>query len=688
MVMGLILLTVVIMGGIPYIISRNTVLDEVKYSNEKYVISLANSIDQNINQTEELLSQIQYSTDITQLATDKNLSKQEISNLRKNISNNIKTLLTGKDYIAGINVYLKNDIVFSFGYSKVSLETDYEKASWYQTAQKGSGKLVYISPGKDEDSKKVTQNVIAAGLILSRNFSSPIGAVYVSLNPSYFGRHFVDNNNSEIFIMDKAGILIDSNETDRSALKGIYITQIIDSLHEYYELLPKKRKEKVVTKTYREGHEIEVSKVMEQRLRYSIKGNLMCTYAPLKTGCNWVVVSLTPEQSLIKSLEKISLTVLVVSGLMLVICLIVSRLITKSISQPIKGLSQCFKKLSEGDLTEELVDNSKDEIGILVREARAMQINIMGLLKQVDDASRLMVKVCKAIGSNIDFNIEMSKQLNNSLQGLVDGSGKTADNTEEVVEVMTLLAENISKVGTITDTVSSMALASQKLSNMGMLAILGLTDSSAQIKESNKRISEDIGQLTDMAKDIHLIVGSIEDIVEQTNLLAFNAAIESARVGEAGKGFAVVAKEIRDLSERAKYAAVNIKLLLKKIDEKAKMTENTSENAKWIVQNEAESVKQSSETLNHMTETMMAISEKITQVKDSVNIIMKQKDEALVSLENTAAIVEETSVTIQEVSVSSEKQSNVIAGLGETVHELSQIINIINNSMKQFKFKN
>jgi len=685
-IMCLILLTVMTMGGIPYVISRHAVLAEVRGSNEKYVVSLANSIAQNINQIEELLTQIQYSEDITTLATDETLSKQDIIALRKSISNNIKTLLTGKAYIAGINVYLKNNIVFPFGYAKVDPKQNYLESSWYETAQKGNGRISHISPGLDVDSKKITQNNIATGLIVSRRSAKPIGAVYSSIDPSYFGEGFNNNKSSEIFIMDKVGTLIYSNVLDNKKVQGTYINDIVSGLKQYYNLLPQDRKESVVTKTYTVGKGIEMTAATEKHLGYKVKGNIMVTYVPLQGNSDWMVVSLTPEQSFIGALSKIYWTILIVAVVMFVICILVSRILTRSISEPLKVISNFLKSLSQGDLTQDLRDSSKDEIGVLIKEASEMKVNVVRLLQEVKDASELINKVSGTIENSIAFNIEVSGQLSATLQGLAVGVSQTAENTEEMVNVMTKLGTNITVVDEMTETVSSMAVTSQELSHRGSEVVDKLTDSSLQIRYINEQITKDIDNLTITAKGIHLIVGVIEDIAEQTNLLALNAAIESARAGEVGKGFAVVAKEIRNLAERAKQSTNSIKGLLKNIDSQAQITTKTADKARKIVEMEVDSVKQTAETLSGITEAMISISDKIIQVKSSVSVIVSQKDQALSSLENTAAVAEETSVAVQEVSATSEEQEAVIMKLGETIQELNHTVHIINSSMQQFKF--
>ncbi len=685
-IMCLILFTVGVMGGIPYFISYHTVLGEVRTSNEKYVVSLANQIDQNINQIEELFAQIQLSQDVTLLATDKTLSSQEVSSLRKNISNHIKTLLTGKTHIAGVNIYLNNGITFPFGHSKVDPKKGYEAASWYEQAQTGNGKIAYISPGMDEDSRMVTKNSIAAGLIISRSFATPIGAVYGSINPSYFGESFAKNSNSEIFIMDKSGILIYSNVEENQVLEDTYIADILHETADYYTQSVRDREEMVTTKTYKLGKGITFTDATDKWLGFKAKGNVMVTYAPLKSGADWIVVSLTPEESFVKSLDKIFWTVLIVSLSMLVICFVVSEVLTRSIAEPLKVLSNFFRTLAKGDLTNDLTDDSKDELGILTREASEMKMNFTVLLRQIKDALRLINNVTETIERSIDFNIDISQQLSNTLQSLAVGVGQTAENTEEVVGSMTELAGNITKVNEITAVVSDITNTSQHLGGLGCQAVQSLTASSNQIQYINGQINKDINDLTLTAKDIHLIVGSIEEIAEQTNLLALNAAIESARVGEAGRGFAVVAKEITSLAIRAKGATKDIKVLLNKIDTQAKTTTKTSEEAKCIVEKEVEAVRQTSETLRSITDTLIVISDKIKEVTSSVNVIMDQKNEALISLENTSVVAEQNSVAIQEVSASSEEQAAVVTKLGETVQDLNQTVSKINSSMKQFKF--
>jgi len=185
------------------------------------------------------------------------------------------------------------------------------------------------------------------------------------------------------------------------------------------------------------------------------------------------------------------------------------------------------------------------------------------------------------------------------------------------------------------------------------------------IRHKIQTIAELILELSDFVQSISSTVGLVEDIAEQTNLLALNAAVEAARAGEHGKGFAVVASEIRKLADESKQATTKIISLINDIQQTANSTVLATE----------EGTKEIESGLEHAH----IISENIEQLINVMNEISTNMKEIIVSSKQINSDSKTTDDYIKEVSKIVE-QSNLITSENETIFEN---IESASNNLKQ-----
>ncbi len=205
-----------------------------------------------------------------------------------------------------------------------------------------------------------------------------------------------------------------------------------------------------------------------------------------------------------------------------------------------------------------------------------------------------------------------------------------------------------------------------------------LLNSISKIKEKVFVVGKDINELSGMAENIGKITDTIDEISEQTNLLALNAAIEAARAGEAGKGFAVVADEVRKLAERSSIAAKDIAQLIKDIQLKVESsTKGTNESIKVV----EEGTKLAEETSNVVEEIYRASEDTknfVMQISNATNEQAEVSSQIVQSILN----VKEKTDQILEASRDLENAGEVIL---TRVDEMKNMISEINSHAQQQK---
>ncbi len=186
-----------------------------------------------------------------------------------------------------------------------------------------------------------------------------------------------------------------------------------------------------------------------------------------------------------------------------------------------------------------------------------------------------------------------------------------------------------------------------------------------------KKSAENIEKLGESSKQIGEIISVIDDIADQTNLLALNAAIEAARAGEQGRGFAVVADEVRKLAERTTEATKQIASMIKGIQEE------TTEAVKAMNKGNQE-VTSGIDLADKAGESLEEILSSTTEVMDMVNQIAAASEEQ-------SATSEQISKNVQSISKVTSESASRIENVARSAEELSRLTNDLFSLMKRFK---
>jgi methyl-accepting chemotaxis protein len=209
-------------------------------------------------------------------------------------------------------------------------------------------------------------------------------------------------------------------------------------------------------------------------------------------------------------------------------------LIARSIIRPLKAATAVAEQVARGDLTAEIVVTSKDETGRLLQSLKTMNMSLGSIVSEVRSSSESVSAASEQMATG---NAELSSRTEQQASSLEE----TAASMEELASTVRQNAENARQA-------TGYAVSASELASKGGEVVGRVVKTMDQIQASSKKISE--------------IIGVIDGIAFQTNILALNASVEAARAGEQGRGFAVVASEVRNLAQRSATAAKEIKGLI------------------------------------------------------------------------------------------------------------------------------
>jgi methyl-accepting chemotaxis protein len=328
----------------------------------------------------------------------------------------------------------------------------------------------------------------------------------------------------------------------------------------------------------------------------------------------------------------------------------------RTIMKPVDALRLMLMDISqgEGDLTKRLDDTTKDELAeiskyfnLFIEKLRGIISNISQTSSQVATASNQLQSTAEHIATGAEEVAAQSATVATAGEEMSATSGDIAQNCQMAAEG----AQRASRAAS-----DGAEVVERTVAVMGQIA--------AKVQESARTV-ESLGERSDQ---IGAIIGTIEDIADQTNLLALNAAIEAARAGEQGRGFAVVADEVRALAERTTRATKEIGEMIKTIQKETKGAVSAMEQG--VQQVEAGTIE--------AAKSGQALQDILAQVNDvamQVNQIATAAEEQTATTSEISSNMQQITEVVQQTSQGAHESATAAAQLSGNAEELQRLVN-------------
>jgi methyl-accepting chemotaxis protein len=336
-----------------------------------------------------------------------------------------------------------------------------------------------------------------------------------------------------------------------------------------------------------------------------------------------------------------------VALLTLGIILLVRIVITKRVHDTVNMLKDIAR--GEGDLTKRLNEQSKDELGELARWFNTFIENLRDMIVEIK--------------TNIDNIASSSTELSVTADDVDRGTKEQSSQTEQVASAMTEMSQTIVDVAKNAGDSAEASQEASGLAGKGKDVVEKTVQGMLKIAETVRDTSSTIESLGTSSAEIGNIINTINEIAEQTNLLALNAAIEAARAGEQGRGFAVVADEVRKLAERTGKATSEIAEMIEKIQDETKKSVISMESGR----DEVDYGVTLSEEAKDALDNIVSASQKAVNMVQMIAAASEQQsaaaEEVSSNMENILYITKATSNAIGQISTASDDLARLSSDL-------------------------
>ncbi|ENK3144729.1 methyl-accepting chemotaxis protein [Vibrio alginolyticus] len=344
-------------------------------------------------------------------------------------------------------------------------------------------------------------------------------------------------------------------------------------------------------------------------------------------GWNWELLGGTFIKEVTKGSDTLLTLIAIISSVAAIITFVVLTLFLNRSLQPLTTLNSYMTRLAGGEVSLNIPASrkaSKNEITNLSSGVASMASQLNELVGKIRSTSDLVESNSTSVANDAHSNLTQADRQQQEVEQVVTAIEEMASSAQSVAQQVESIAENVRSANTD--------------SQSGLAIVEGVCIDVAQLNDQLDQSATAIEQVNRDSESIQTVTKMIDEIAEQTNLLALNAAIEAARAGEQGRGFAVVADEVRTLAHRTQSSVQDVVEIIEKL-------KGSTHNA-----------------VNMMTDSQR-----------SANQVLDKAQDAGTALEAIAVQVQSIASQADAIAATSEEQAQVSQEIAANAHSISEL---------------
>jgi methyl-accepting chemotaxis protein WspA len=360
--------------------------------------------------------------------------------------------------------------------------------------------------------------------------------------------------------------------------------------------------------------------------------------------------------------HSLRIAILGVTGIVIIAlaCLLVGRLQSSAVAEPLGRLVASLERMRQGDFTERLALDQKDEFGAASQGLNRLADDLGELVRQVQRSGIQVNTTATEIAANAKEQQGTAHEIAATTSEIGATSKEISATSKELVKTM--------------NEVNQVAEETAHLAGSGQAAIARMEATMRQIMDASGSITAKLAVLSEKTSNINSVVTTITKVADQTNLLSLNAAIEAEKAGEYGLGFAVVAMEIRRLADQTAVATYDIEKMVKEMQ---------SAVAAGVM-----GMDKFSEEVRRGVEEVRQVSTHLAQIIHQVQTLSPRFQTVTEGMHAQAAGAEQISETLTQLSEAAQQTAESLRQSNHAIDQLNGAARGLQTSVARFKLGN
>ncbi|OPX56643.1 methyl-accepting chemotaxis protein [Oceanospirillum multiglobuliferum] len=492
---------------------------------------------------------------------------------------------------------------------------------WYKQAMVEK-QMVLIGPYEDRTTKEMTFT-IARPLEKSGKITGIIGAdlQLKSLFAEITG--FESGKNSQLFLLNDQGLVIAHANAN-------------------YQLKP-------ITELYSSIQAAQVNTLAASQQLLEVEtnqGTKLVRLVKVKNSSWLLGVEVDKATEMGALSETLGIEIAISVAVFFIVILLVAAIVNVLL-QDLKTVGRALGYIAkgEGDLTKRIETRSQDEVGQVARDFNHFVKSLHTIITKLEHTAT-------DLGLQSNIISDKTEQNGQKIYQQLSGTNQVADAVQQLADSTTSIMSHVQ------DTTAQVK-NTLRLGEKGIEKVETSQQSVTDLAEQLQTASEVVTQLNTSAQGISGILATIEEIAEQTNLLALNAAIEAARAGEAGRGFAVVADEVRNLSQRTSSSTNEIQHVMESVQRSALEATSLMDSSRSLAESSVQEARGAQDML--------------VQIVSAVQQISVLSEQIAAATEQQASISNEINHNTQSIRSVAHDLADDAKESEQQVHQLSKL---------------